>query len=165
LTDAPPKAAIVQERAAVALIAGLIVLGVICYGLSAEDLARIWKQILARPGGPLTFRFILQPAMAAIAAVRDGVNDASRGHSPYLWTILREPEKRGGRLWEGFVATARILILGVVMDTVYELTVLHTFYPAEAALVAQLLVLLPYALLRGPIAGIALHWVALPTSN
>ena len=165
MTDAPSKAAILQARLAVALIVGLVVLGIICYGLSAEDLARVWRQILARPGGPMTFRFILQPLMAAIAALRDGVHDARTGRTPYFSAILRHPEKRVGRLREGVVATARILILGVIVDTVYQLTELHTFYPAEAALVALLLALLPYALLRGPIARIARHWVALPTSS
>jgi len=45
------------------------------------------------------------------------------------------------------------------VDTVYQLSELHTFYPAEAALIALLLALLPYALLRGPIARIARMWV------
>ncbi len=113
----------------------------------------------------MTFRFILQPAMAAIAALRDGVNDARTGRAPYFSAILRTPEKRVGRLREGVQATAKILILGVVMDTIYQLIELRTFYPAEAALVALLLAFLPYALLRGPIARIARHWVARPTSN
>lgn len=165
MTDAPSRTANFQARLAVALIVGLIVLGLVSYGLSAEDLDRAWKDILARPGGPMTFRFILQPAMAAIAATRDGVNDARLGRSPYLWTVLRSVEERGGRLREGIVATARIVILGVVMDSVYQLVVLHTFYPAEAALIALLLAYLPYVLLRGPIARIARHWVARPASN
>ena len=165
LTDAPSKAAIFQARLAFGLIVGLIVLGLFSYGASEEDLNRVWSQILARPGGPMTFRFILQPAMAAIAATRDGVHDARMGRSPYFWTILRSGEERGGRLWEGIVATARILILGVVIDTVYQWVVLHTFYPAEAAFIALLLAFVPYVLLRGPIARIARHWVARPASN
>ena len=165
LKEAPSKAAIVQARVALALIVGLIVLGIVCYGLSAEDLKRVWKQILARPDGPMTFRFILQPAMAAIMALRDGVKDARTGRTPYLWTILRSPEKRSGRLWEGIVATARILILGVVMDTIYQFIVSHTFYPAEAALIALLLAFLPYVLLRGPFERVARRWMASPAST
>ena len=165
MTAAPSSAANVEARLAVALIVGLFVLGLVCYGLSAEDLARVWRQILARPGGPMTFRFILQPAMAAIAALRDGLNDARRGCTPYFSAILFRPETRVGRLREAVQATAKILILGVVMDTIYQLLELQTFYPAEAALVALLLALLPYALLRGPIARIARHWVAPPTSS
>ena len=36
----------------------------------------------------MTFRFILQPIMATIAALYDGIKDARTGRSPYLWTIL-----------------------------------------------------------------------------
>jgi hypothetical protein len=74
--------------------------------------SRLWKDILARPGGPMTFRFILQPAIAAIAALRDGVKDARLGRRPYLWAIMRgvrTAEGRRGRLWEGVVSTAPIL--------------------------------------------------------
>ena len=81
----------------------------------------------------MTFRFILQPAMAAIAAWRDGVSDARLGRRPYLWALLRGvrgPEGRSGRLWEGIISTARILILGIVMDAIYQWLVLKTFYPA-----------------------------------
>ena len=168
MTDAPSKNAILLARVTVALLVGLIVLGVVCYGLSAQDFDRVWNQILARPGGPMTFRFILQPAMAVIAALRDGVSDARLERTPYFWGLVRGvrgPEGRSGRLWEGIVATARILILGVVMDTIYQWLVFKTFYPAEAALIALLLAFLPYLLLRGPITRIARHWVARPASS
>jgi len=61
--------------------------------------------------------------------------------------------------------TARGRTSGVIMDAISQLIVLRTFYPAEAASVALLLALLPYALLRGPIARVARHWVARPTSH
>ena len=111
LSDAPSRSQIIQARVAVALLAALVALGAVWYGVSFEDLDRLWKDILARPGGPMTFRFILQPAMAAIAALRDGVNDARLGRRPYLWAIMRgvrSVEGRRGRLWEGIVSTARI---------------------------------------------------------
>ena len=88
MTDPPSKNAILLARVAVALLVGLPVLGVVWYGVSSEDLGRLWQHILARPGGPMTFRFILQPAMAAIAALRDGVNDARLGRTPYLSAIV-----------------------------------------------------------------------------
>ena len=37
----------------------------------------------------MTFRFILQPAMAIIAALRDGVHDARLGRTPYVWALMR----------------------------------------------------------------------------
>ncbi len=116
----------------------------------------------------MTFRFILQPAMAIVAALRDGVSDARIGRRPYVWALIhgvREPQGRSGRLWEGIVATARIIILGIVMDTVYQWVVFRTFYPAQAAVIAILLAFVPYIVLRGPIARIARHWVASPASS
>ena len=161
----PSGSAIVQARLAAALILGLIILGAVWYGISFESLDRLWKDILARPGGPMTFRFILQPAMAAIAAFRDGVEDARIGRAPYILSMLRGVEPRGARLWESVVATARILVLGVVMDSIYQGLVLRTFYPAQAAVIAVLLALVPYLLLRGPFERVARHWVARHPQN
>ena len=168
LTDAPSKSAIVQARIAVLLLAGLIILGVAWYGISAENLGRLWSDILDRPTGPMMFRFILQPTMAIIAALRDGVKDARLGRRPYIWALIYGtygPEGRGGRLWEGIISTARIVILGVVMDIIYQWRVLSTFYPVQSVVIAILLAFVPYLLLRGPIARIARHWVAHPASS
>jgi hypothetical protein len=163
LTDAPSRSAVFQARVAASLIIALIVLGALWYGVSFEDFDRLWKDILARPGGPMAFRFILQPAMAAIAAWHDGVSDARLGRRPYLWALLRGvrgAEGRSGRLWEGIISTARILILGIVMDAIYQWLVLKTFYPAQAAVIAVLLAFVPYLLLRGPFERLARRWVA-----
>jgi hypothetical protein len=164
LTATPSKSAIFQAQLALALLIGLVVLAVAWYGLTFESLDRLWRDILDRPGGPMTFRFILQPAMAFIAALRDGVNDARLGRTPYFSAILRG-EDRGGRLWEGVISTARILILGVVMDTIYQWSVLGTFYPGQAAVIAVLLAFVPYVLLRGPIERVARRWIARPASH
>jgi hypothetical protein len=165
MPEPPSKTQILLARVAVALIVGLAAAGVVWYGVTTEELDRVWRNIVARPGGPMTFRFVLQPAMAALAAMRDGVADARLDRTPYLPAILHGAGGRGARLWEGIVSTARILILGVVMDIVYQLVFLDKFYPAEAAIIAVLLAFVPYALLRGPIGRIARHWSARPASG
>ena len=53
----------------------LMIAGVAWRGVSIENIERIWKSLLARPSGPMAFRFILQPSMAAIVAIRDGLYD------------------------------------------------------------------------------------------
>ena len=35
-----------------------------------ETLARFWEELLSRPSGPMSFRFVLQPTMAALFAIR-----------------------------------------------------------------------------------------------
>jgi hypothetical protein len=168
LTDAPSRSQIVQARVAITLIVGLIVLGIVCYGFATETLDRVSANLLARPTGPMTFRFVLQPAMAAIAALRDGIKDARLERQPYIWALIHgvsDPAGRSGLLWEGIVSTARILILGVVMDVIYQFIVLRTFYPAESAFIAILLAFVPYLLLRGPFERLARHWVGRPASG
>jgi hypothetical protein len=148
---------VLLARLAVGIAAVLLVLGLLMYGFSFDVHARIWRDIIDRPGGPMTFRFILQPCMAAIAAFYDGVNDARLGRSPYLWTLLSNTAKSAGRLREGVIATARIILLGFAMDGIYQATVLKTFYPGEMLIIAILLAFVPYLLLRGPFARLA-HW-------
>ena len=103
----------------VALMIAFVALGLAWYGFSAEVRERIWRQLVERPGRPMTFRFILQPIMATIAALYDGVADARTGRSPYLWTILSDRTKRGDRLSKGLIS-ARVILLGMVMDLIYQ---------------------------------------------
>ena len=135
-----------------------LALGLAWPGLSTEVLGRIWRNLLDRPSGPMTFRFVLQPVMATAAAFYDGWVDARTGRSPYLWTIFARSEKRIGRLREGLISTARIILLGLVMDTVYQIIVFDTFHPAEAVAITLLLAFVPYLLLRGPVSRLLLWW-------
>lgn len=141
--------------AVIALVLALF--GTLIYGVSSEVLQRQWQDLTGRPDGAMSFRFFLQPAMAAIAATYDGIRDAQLGRSPYFWTIVTDPNKRAERLREGWVSTARIILLGIGMDTIYQLKTFGTFYPGEALLIALALAFVPYLLLRGPVERIA-HW-------
>jgi hypothetical protein len=157
--QAAPRGARIMAWLVVVLAAVLIALGAAWYGFSAEVHHRIWRDIAERPGGPMSFRFLLQPAMATLAAFHDGIRDARTGRSPYVWTVLHDPAQRGGRLREGLLATARVALLGIGMDAIYQWQVLDTFYPGETVIVAVLLAVLPYFLLRGPVARVARRFV------
>ena len=154
-TDNPSKTQLMTARIAVVSIIGLALLGLLWYGFSPEIHRRIWSDIFNRPAGPMALRFFLQPIMGFFAALHDGIKDARAGRSPYLWTMLTNSAKRGGRLREGLIATSRIILIGLVMDTIYQAIVLKTFYPGEAMIIAILLAFVPYLLLREPIARIA----------
>jgi hypothetical protein len=158
MTEAASKTQIMLARLVVVLIIAFVVLGAVWYGFSAEVRERVWQNLLDRPGGPMTFRIILQPIMAAVAALFDGIKDAKTGRSPYLWTILTNPAERGGRLREGLISTARVILLGLGIDAIYQFIVLKTFYPGEAVIVAIMLAFVPYLLLRGPFARIVRWW-------
>jgi hypothetical protein len=133
----------------------LIIAGAVWHGATVATFKRIWFQELARPSGPMKFRFVLQPLMVAFFAIRDGVKDAQTGRAPFFWTMLYRPGRRFERLKEGLNATARIILLGLVMDVIYQYIVLKRFYPAEAVIIAIVLAFLPYVIIRGPVARIA----------
>jgi hypothetical protein len=121
--------------------------------------ARFWEELISRPSGPLAFRFILQPVMAGLLAIRDGYKDASNNRSPYLWTILHDPLRRADRLHEGIQAVARVLLLGIGMEFAYQLFVLKGFRPIELVVIVFLLAFLPYLMLRGPAARVSRHLI------
>ena len=159
MSDGEPRKLSVLSKFALAFITALVVAGALWHGLTVATLQHIWYDLVEKPGEPMRFRFILQPLMAAFVAFRDGLKDARKGRSPYFWTVIRNPGKRVERLEEGLNATARVILLGIGVDAVYQVIVLKRFYPNEAVVVALLLAFIPYLVLRGPAARAARWWL------
>jgi len=116
-----------------------------------EVLTRFWDQLIAQPSGPLAFRLILQPAMATILAVLDGLKDARTGRPPFSRTILSDPSQRGAYIREGLKRVSRVIVFAFVMDAIYQYMVYRMFYPVEALVTVFVLAVLPYLLIRGPV--------------
>lgn len=132
----------------------------------SEVFHRFWTDLMARTDGPMTFRFFLQPIMALLMALRDGVKDAKTGRTPYFWQIIHTDTAGRRAAWrEGFTAVTRVLLLGVGMDVIYQYKMYSQgrqefpFYPTEALVIVVLLAFVPYLLLRGPVARIAKWWI------
>jgi hypothetical protein len=123
-----------------------------------EIWTRFWDELIARPSGPLSFRLVLQPIMVSILAILDGSKDAREGRSPYLWTLLSDPAERAGYLREGLKRVSRVIIFAIGMDAIYQFIVLKRFYPGEALVIAFVLAILPYLLIRGPAERIGRSW-------
>ena len=118
-----------------------------------EDIfARIWENLADRVSGPMWFRTILQPAVAVLFAVRDGLNDARLGRPPYLWKIITN---YGGHRRElirgGWAAIAKVFFMAMLIDAIYQFIVQRWIYPLEVVIVAILLAVVPYILVRGPL--------------
>ena len=122
-----------------------------------EYLHRFWTDMVARSDGPMTFRFFVQPAMALLMALRDGMRDVRLGREPYVAYMRHADPAERTRAWrEGVTAVARILLLGVVMDMVYQFMVFGGFSrPLETLVIAVLLAFIPYLLLRGIVTRVA----------
>jgi hypothetical protein len=117
-----------------------------------EDVfARIIRNLFTRFDGPLHLRLILQPAVAAILGIRDGLNDGRQGRPAYFWAVFSTKGMRSELLRAGWRSVSKVFILACVLDIVYQIIVQRWVYPGEVLLVASILALIPYLLIRGPI--------------
>jgi len=121
--------------------------------------AEIWSEMIGRLHGPFAFRFVLQPVMAAIYAIRYGVKDAREGKPAYFWSVVTHPAERRALLREAWHHVLRVVILSVVMEVLYEIIVFKAIRPLQLVLVVFGLAFVPYLLLRGPINRIARRWI------
>ena len=103
----------------------------------------------------MDFRLVLQPAMAAFFAIRSGLADARDGKAPYFWSLLSDRADRVEIIKDGWKSVGRVFVLAVVLDVVYQLYVLHFVYPGEALIVAFVLAIVPYLILRGLVTRLA----------
>src|SRR5262245_48654931 len=143
------------SKAVIVIAIVLFIMGFFWHGVSLNVVEQFWHDLVERPDGPMRFRFVLQPLMATIVAIRDGLKDARSGRSPYFATVVANPQERLGRLREGLDATARIIALGLVMDVIYQAIVFKTFYPDQALVVALVQAFVPYLIFRGVTARIS----------
>ena len=118
-------------------------------------LQNIADMLIGRTTGPLTLRLILQPTVATILAIRAGLADSRAGSNPYFWSLLFQPSLRPDLLRSGWKDVRKVFILDVILDVIYEIIVFHWVYPVQALLVAAILALVPYVLIRGLTARIA----------
>ena len=64
----------------------------------------------------MKFRLVLQPVIALIIAIRDGLKDAKAGKHPYFLALFTEPEHRQEMLKEGWKSVGRIYIFAIAID-------------------------------------------------
>ena len=124
-----------------------------------EDIiARFFANLTERPSGPMSFRFLLQPTMASLFAIKAGLEDARTGQPAYFWAMLGDRARRRELLLQGWKVVAKVFALALILDLVYQVVQLKWIYPLEAIVVAFTLAFLPYLLLRGPVNRLARWW-------
>jgi hypothetical protein len=114
-------------------------------------LRRVWSELIGRFDGPFAFRLILQPIVASILAIRAGLKDAREGRSPYLWSMTTDPAQRRGLFYEIWKHVGKVFIVAVLIDVIYEIVVFRWVYPIQPFIVAIVLAVIPYLLIRGPV--------------
>ena len=119
---------------------------------------RHWEMLIGRLQGPLTFRFLLQPLTGIIIATRVAYRDAREGRPPYFFLpVFTDPVRRPELLHLAWKDVGKVFIVAFALDVVYELIVYHWIYPGQALIIAVILGIIPYLLVRGPLTRILLR--------
>jgi hypothetical protein len=98
--------------------------------------------------GPGRFRFVLQPLIATLLGIRSGVADARAGRPPYLLGLATDRERRHELARDGLSTVANLLLMGILLDSVFQWMILGASYPGPALIVGPVLITMPYAIAR-----------------
>jgi hypothetical protein len=77
------------------------------------------------------------------------LRDAKVGNPPYFWSLLTGRVRRRDRIKDGWKSVGKVIVVALVLDIAYQIIVLRFLYPAEAIIVAFVVVIAPYMILRG----------------
>src|SRR4051812_31289618 len=121
-------------------------------------LADVLMFVGERFSGPMNFRLLLQPLVATVLAVRAGLSDAREGRPAYFWTLLSDSSQRRDLVREGWKSIAKVFVMAVIIDLVYQYLFYGGVHILEALGIATLLAIVPYILFRGPVNRIATRY-------
>lgn len=107
-----------------------------------------FERFVARFTGPMHVRFIVQPVMAIILGIRDGVHDAREGTTPFLWDLCTRPERRTRQLKKALQRLMIPLVVAVVLDGIVQYLLFQHVRVLGAVIIGVILMGLPYSLAR-----------------
>ncbi len=120
-----------------------------------EALARGWENLVGRWGGPMSFRLLVQPAVAILFALRAGLKDARQNEPPFLWAAFSNPASLRKRSREVWTDVGKVFIVAVILDSIYQVVVHAGIFTLELLITATVLAVLPYVVSRGLVTRIA----------
>ncbi len=124
----------------------------------SETIVRGWENLVGRFGGPMSFRLLIQPAVAAFFAIRAGVNDARQNNPTFLGCALSNPRSWSPRMRQSWKDVGAVFIVALVLDSIYQVVVHSGIFTLELLITATVLALVPYMVLRDLVVRVA-RWV------
>ena len=117
-----------------------------------------WDRFIGRTGGPLAFRFLFQPLVAVIIAIRSGLRDYREGWPPYLLFPSFFDHSRRREMFRLLLQdVGKVFIVASILDIIYEAIAFRSIRPDHVLKTAFILAVIPYLLIRGLFARIILY--------
>ncbi len=103
----------------------------------------------------MSFRLLIQPAVAIFFAVRAGLRDARLGKPSILCDLLSDPITREERFRQVWKDVGTVFLVALVLDSIYQVIVQGGIFALELLITATVLALVPYVVSRGLVTMIA----------
>jgi hypothetical protein len=107
------------------------------------------QRLIAQLTGPMHVRFILQPALAIILGIRDGIHDAKEGKPAFLWDLLTNTAGCKGQLKSAVRRLLIPLIVAIVLEAIAQHLLFDQVRILRAVVLGVTIIGLPYSLARG----------------
>ena len=109
---------------------------------------QFFRDIVARLSGPGRLRFILQPIVAIILGVRNGIKDAGAGLPAFLGALVFHGEHWRELLRSTITSAGNLVGVAILLDLISQFLIFHEIRPGAALVVGPVLIGVPYALSR-----------------
>jgi len=107
-----------------------------------------FEDMLARLSGAGRLRFILQPTVALVIGMRDGIKDAREGLPPFLLGLMSHTVRRCHLLRSAFMSVRDLVSIAIILDVISQFLIFRRVHPGAALLVGPVLIAVPYAVSR-----------------
>lgn len=109
---------------------------------------QFFEDLPKRLAGPGRMRFLLQPALAILFGWKAGRSDAISGRSFLLRRIFGGAPERATVVKETIEGIGILLLMGILLDSLFQWILLGVSYPGAALVVGPVLITVPYAAAR-----------------
>jgi hypothetical protein len=121
-----------------------------------DDLWQLFaSQLHDRVSGPMKFRIVLQLMLAMYIAYLSGLRDARSGADPYFRSFLIGRGNRFDLIEDGWASVGWVVIFSGALDLAYQFFVLSSIHLFATLIVAFVLAVVPYVIVRGIVTRIA----------
>jgi hypothetical protein len=122
----------------------------------------IVDRVAARLAGPFSFRFVLQPIVAIVLGVRDGIRDGRQGRPSFLLDFCRNPQRRKPHLQQVSRRLLLPLTVAIVLDGFVQFLLFGWIRVSGAVTAGPVLMGLPYIIARAVTSWIVCRRTAYP---
>jgi hypothetical protein len=108
----------------------------------------IVEGIIARIGGPMSLRFVIQPLVGLLLGVRDGMMDAKTGEPPFIFDLIIDKENRKAKLASLLKSLSKTIIIAIVLDIIAQYIIFNQVRVSGAIIIAVVILIVPYSAAR-----------------